>query len=67
MTTVLLCQSWGCSSAPVNHQFEEVYVDTPHISAMSSNESTFECFEKVAWTLTFFEIGSRGANVFALG
>ena len=51
---------------PMNRQFEEVYVDTPHISAMSSNESTFECFEKVAWTLTFFEIGSRGANVFAL-
>ena len=42
VTTVLLCQSWGCSSAPVNHQFEEVYVDTPHISAMRSNVSTFE-------------------------
>jgi len=24
-------------------------------------------FEKVAWTLTVFEFGSRGANVFALG
>ena len=47
VTTVLICQSWECFSAPMIHQFEVYVDDTPHISAMSSNVITFECLRRL--------------------